>query len=111
MPVIRIERFDDARLAEYRNVSDREFLRRRNRFVAEGRLVVERLIGMGGITAGGVRAGAAKAGLKSCATLSATLSGTLSATDDANTDDANTGNETGNAGVDANGGVVSVLVN
>src|SRR5215203_5902512 len=44
MPVIRIGRFDDARLAEYRSVSDRELLRRRNRFVAEGRLVVERLL-------------------------------------------------------------------
>ena len=47
MPVIRVERFDDPRLAEYRNVSDAELLRRRNRFVAEGRLVVERLLATG----------------------------------------------------------------
>ena len=30
MPVIRIDRFDDPRLADYRNVSDAELLRRRN---------------------------------------------------------------------------------
>jgi tRNA G18 (ribose-2'-O)-methylase SpoU len=47
MPVIRIDRFDDPRLAEYRNISDGELLRRRNRFVAEGRLVVGRLLGSG----------------------------------------------------------------
>src|SRR5688572_29664439 len=44
MPVIRVDRFDDPRLADYRNVSDAELLRRRNRFVAEGRLVVGRLL-------------------------------------------------------------------
>ncbi len=44
MPVVRIERFDDPRLADYRSVSDGELLRRRNRFVAEGRLVVTRLL-------------------------------------------------------------------
>jgi tRNA G18 (ribose-2'-O)-methylase SpoU len=44
MAIIRIDRFDDPRLDDYRNVSDAELLRRRNRFVAEGRLVVERLI-------------------------------------------------------------------
>ena len=44
MPVVRIERFDDARLAEYRNLSDRELLRSQNRFVAEGRSVVARLL-------------------------------------------------------------------
>jgi len=44
MPVVRIERFDDVRLAEYRSLSDRELLRRRNQFVAEGRLVVARLV-------------------------------------------------------------------
>jgi tRNA G18 (ribose-2'-O)-methylase SpoU len=47
MPVIRIDRFDDPRLAEYRSMSDGELLRRRNRFVAEGRLVVGRLLQSG----------------------------------------------------------------
>jgi tRNA G18 (ribose-2'-O)-methylase SpoU len=47
MPVIRVDRFDDPRLAEYRSVSDGELLRRRNRFVAEGRLVVGRLLESG----------------------------------------------------------------
>ena len=47
MPVIRIDRFDDWRLADYRNVSDAELLRRRNRFVAEGRLIVTRLVDAG----------------------------------------------------------------
>jgi tRNA G18 (ribose-2'-O)-methylase SpoU len=47
MPVIRVNRFDDPRLAEYRSVSDGELLRRRNRFVAEGRLVVGRLLESG----------------------------------------------------------------
>ena len=44
MPVVRIDRFDDPRLADYRSVSDGELLRTRNRFVAEGRLVVGRLL-------------------------------------------------------------------
>lgn len=44
MPVIRVDRLDDPCLTEYRSVSDAELLRRRNRFVAEGRLVVERLL-------------------------------------------------------------------
>jgi PleD family two-component response regulator len=44
MPVIRVDRFDDPRLAEYRTVTDGELLRRRHRFVAEGRLVVARLL-------------------------------------------------------------------
>jgi tRNA G18 (ribose-2'-O)-methylase SpoU len=47
MPVIRIDSFDDPRLADYRNVSDAELLRRRNRFVAEGRLVVGRVLHAG----------------------------------------------------------------
>jgi tRNA G18 (ribose-2'-O)-methylase SpoU len=47
MPVVRIDRFDDPRLAEYRSMSDRELLRGRNRFVAEGRLVVGRLLETG----------------------------------------------------------------
>jgi tRNA G18 (ribose-2'-O)-methylase SpoU len=47
MPVIRIDRFDDPRISEYRSVSDGESLLRRNRFVAEGRLVVRRLVESG----------------------------------------------------------------
>lgn len=47
MPVVRIDRFDDPRLANYRTVSDGELLRRSKRFVAEGRLVVERLLDSG----------------------------------------------------------------
>jgi tRNA G18 (ribose-2'-O)-methylase SpoU len=47
MPVIRIDRFDDPRLADYRSISDGELLRRRNHFVAEGRLVVGRLLESG----------------------------------------------------------------
>ncbi len=47
MPVVRIDRFDDPRLAGYRSVSDGELLRRRNRFVAEGRLVVGRVLEAG----------------------------------------------------------------
>ena len=40
-------RVDDPRLAAYRSVSDGELLRRRNLFVAEGRLVVSRVIEAG----------------------------------------------------------------
>lgn len=47
MPVIRIQRLDDPRLDEYRNVADPELVRRRSLFVAEGRLVVGRLINSG----------------------------------------------------------------
>jgi len=47
MPVFRIDRFDDPRLSEYRNISDAELLLGRNRFVAEGRLVVGRLLTAG----------------------------------------------------------------
>lgn len=47
MAVVRIDRFDDPRLADYGSVSDGELLRRRNRFVAEGRLVVGRLLESG----------------------------------------------------------------
>lgn len=47
MPVVRVDRFGDPRLADYRSVSDGELLRRRNRFVAEGRLVVGRLLEAG----------------------------------------------------------------
>ena len=45
--MIQIDRVDDPRLAEYRSVSDGELLRQRNRFVAEGRLVVGRLLESG----------------------------------------------------------------
>ena len=44
MPGIRIDRFDDPRIQDYRNVSDAELLRRRGLFVAEGRLGVHRLL-------------------------------------------------------------------
>jgi tRNA G18 (ribose-2'-O)-methylase SpoU len=44
MPVIRIEQFDDPRLDDYRRMTDAELLRHRHRFVAEGRLVVGRLL-------------------------------------------------------------------
>jgi tRNA G18 (ribose-2'-O)-methylase SpoU len=44
MPVVRIDQLDDPRIRDYRNVSDAELLRRRNLFVAEGRLVVGRLL-------------------------------------------------------------------
>jgi tRNA G18 (ribose-2'-O)-methylase SpoU len=47
MPVIRIQQFDDPRLADYRSVSDSQLLLRRNRFIAEGRLVIERAIETG----------------------------------------------------------------
>jgi tRNA G18 (ribose-2'-O)-methylase SpoU len=44
MPVIRLTRVDDPRLEGYRNIPDAELLRRRGVFVAEGRLVVGRLL-------------------------------------------------------------------
>ena len=44
---IRIDSADDARLAEFRNVPDPELLRRHGLFVAEGRLVVMRLLSSG----------------------------------------------------------------
>jgi tRNA G18 (ribose-2'-O)-methylase SpoU len=45
--IIRIDTEDDGRLAEFRHVPDAELLTRRGLFVAEGRLVVARLIGSG----------------------------------------------------------------
>ena len=42
--VERIERVDDPRLDDYRNVPDPELIARRGVFVAEGRLVVRRLL-------------------------------------------------------------------
>ncbi len=47
MTCIRIDSADDARLAEFRNVPDPELLRRLGLFVAEGRLVVARLLSSG----------------------------------------------------------------
>jgi tRNA G18 (ribose-2'-O)-methylase SpoU len=44
MPVVRIDDPADPRLADYRRLSDVELLRARGLFVAEGRLVVERVI-------------------------------------------------------------------
>src|SRR5689334_21063110 len=44
MTVIRVETISDARLAAFHAVSDAELLRQRDLFVAEGRLVVERVI-------------------------------------------------------------------
>jgi tRNA G18 (ribose-2'-O)-methylase SpoU len=45
MPIIRIDDPDDPRLAGYRNIPDRELVARAGLFVAEGRLVVRRLLG------------------------------------------------------------------
>jgi tRNA G18 (ribose-2'-O)-methylase SpoU len=47
MPVLRVERIADPRLDDYRNVADPELVRRRGMFVAEGRLVVQRLLESG----------------------------------------------------------------
>lgn len=44
MSTIRIDSHDDERLSEFRNVPDPELLARRGLFVAEGRLVVTRLL-------------------------------------------------------------------
>ena len=44
MPAIRLERPSDPRVAEYRDVPEPELIRARGLFVAEGRLVVRRLI-------------------------------------------------------------------
>lgn len=44
MPVITVEGQDDERLADYRNIPDGELVERRGIFVAEGRLVVRRLL-------------------------------------------------------------------
>ena len=44
MQVLRITGPDDPRVAEYRNIADHERLRERGLFIAEGRIVVERLI-------------------------------------------------------------------
>ena len=47
MPIVRIDSADDPRVAEYRGVSDPELIRTRGLFIAEGRLVVERLLNRG----------------------------------------------------------------
>jgi tRNA G18 (ribose-2'-O)-methylase SpoU len=47
MRLCRIDRFDDPRLDLYRNIADGELLRRHGAFVAEGRLIVSRLIETG----------------------------------------------------------------
>src|SRR3954468_12824167 len=44
MARVQLADMDDPRLEDYRNVRDSELLRRRGLFVAEGRLVVERLL-------------------------------------------------------------------
>jgi tRNA G18 (ribose-2'-O)-methylase SpoU len=44
MRLIRIERLDDARLADYGATGDADLLRARGSFIVEGRLVVERLM-------------------------------------------------------------------
>jgi tRNA G18 (ribose-2'-O)-methylase SpoU len=47
MRVLRVDRFDDPRIDDYRNVSDAELLRQRDLFVIEGRLGIERLLASG----------------------------------------------------------------
>src|SRR5205085_4149814 len=44
VPVIAIESDGDPRIADYRNVPDADLVHRRGLFVAEGRLVVRRLL-------------------------------------------------------------------
>ena len=44
MPIERVDRIDDERLADYRHVPDPDLLRRGEIFVAEGRLVVRALL-------------------------------------------------------------------
>jgi len=44
VPLVRIEDADDPRIADYRDVRDPEWLRRRGRFLAEGRRAVELLL-------------------------------------------------------------------
>ncbi|MPY88359.1 MAG: RNA methyltransferase [Luteitalea sp.] len=47
MPVVPIESSDDPRIADYRSIPDPELLARRGVFIAEGRLVVRRLLETG----------------------------------------------------------------
>jgi tRNA G18 (ribose-2'-O)-methylase SpoU len=44
MPIIRVSDLGDSRLAEYRNMADARLARERGIFIAEGRLVVSRLL-------------------------------------------------------------------
>jgi tRNA G18 (ribose-2'-O)-methylase SpoU len=44
MPIIMLEHLDDPRVASYQHIHEPDLVRRQGRFVAEGRLVVERLI-------------------------------------------------------------------
>ncbi len=44
MPIVRIASTDDPRIADYRGVSDPELARARGLFIAEGRLIVQRLV-------------------------------------------------------------------
>jgi len=46
VPVVRIESADDPRVQDYRAVREPELVRRRGLFIAEGRLVVARLVGL-----------------------------------------------------------------
>lgn len=47
MPIVPLETLDDPRVAAYRLMRDPELVRQRGLFVAEGRLIVERLIATG----------------------------------------------------------------
>lgn len=47
MPIVPLSSLDDPRLAGYRQISEPELVRERGLFVAEGRLVVERVIRQG----------------------------------------------------------------
>lgn len=51
VPVITVEGQDDERLVDYRNIPDGELVERRGIFVAEGRLVVRRLLEESPLTA------------------------------------------------------------
>lgn len=59
MTVQRLEHLDDPRLEPYRALSDRRLWRRENLFVAEGRLVLERLLALGTFRVRSVLLGAA----------------------------------------------------
>lgn len=50
MPVVRVDDPADPRLADYRHLSDAELLRSQQLFVAEGRLVVERVLADSGLS-------------------------------------------------------------
>lgn len=48
MNVVRIDRLDDPRLDEYRNVRDADLIRRRGVFLAEGRFILRQVLAPGG---------------------------------------------------------------